>query len=53
MVRKHHAERNAKAAGTRAEVVMYPAGDHNSIHAFNGDDIARRVVAMARGRAER
>lgn len=49
MVRKHHAARNAKAAGTRAELVMYPAGDHNSIHAYNGDDIVRRVIAIARG----
>jgi uncharacterized protein len=48
MVRKHHAERNAKAAGTRAELVMYPAGDHNTIHAFNGEDIVRRVIAVAR-----
>lgn len=48
MVRKHHAARNAKAAGTRAELVMYPGGDHNSIHAYNGDDIVRRVIAAAR-----
>jgi pimeloyl-ACP methyl ester carboxylesterase len=49
MVMKHHAERNTKAAGSRAELVMYPAGDHNTIHAFNGGDIVGRVVAIARG----
>ena len=50
MVGKHHAERNAKAAGSRADVVMYPAGDHNSIHAYNGEDIVRRVIAVATAR---
>jgi pimeloyl-ACP methyl ester carboxylesterase len=50
LVGKHHAERNAKAAGSRAEIVMYPAGDHNSIHVFNGADIARRVMAIATAR---
>jgi pimeloyl-ACP methyl ester carboxylesterase len=46
MVRKHHAERNAKAAGARAELVTFPMGDHNTIHAFNGDEIVRRVIAL-------
>jgi uncharacterized protein len=50
MVRKHHAERNAKAAGSRAHLVMYPKGDHNTIHAFNGADIVRRAIDLAGGR---
>jgi uncharacterized protein len=48
IVKKHHAERNAEAAGSRAELVMYPIGDHNTIHAFNGEDIVRRVLTIAR-----
>lgn len=47
MVRKHHAERNAKAAGSRAELVMFPMGDHNTIHAFNGDAIVAKVIELA------
>jgi alpha-beta hydrolase superfamily lysophospholipase len=53
MVKKHHAERNAKAAGSRADLVMYPMGDHNTIHAFNGEDIVRRVVDVATTTARR
>ncbi|NVB80890.1 MAG: alpha/beta hydrolase [Kofleriaceae bacterium] len=49
MVRKHHAERNAAAAGGRAQLVIYPRGDHNTIHAFNGDAIVEAVTMMARG----
>lgn len=47
MVGKHHAERNVKAARARGELVMYREGDHNTIHAFNGEDIVRRVVELA------
>lgn len=47
MVEKHHAERNAKAAGERGELVVFEMGNHNTIHAFNGDEIVRRVVAFA------
>lgn len=47
MVEKHHAERNAAAAGERAELVVFPRGDHNTIHAFNGDAIVRSVLACA------
>jgi hypothetical protein len=47
MVGKHHAERNAKAAGARGELVIYFEGDHNTIHAFNGEDIVRRVNELA------
>jgi pimeloyl-ACP methyl ester carboxylesterase len=49
MVRKHHAERNAKAAGSRAEMVVFPTGDHNTIHAFNGDAIVGRAIAITKG----
>lgn len=48
MVRPRHAEALASWAGTRAELVLYERGDHNSIHAFNGDDIVRRVVTVAK-----
>lgn len=47
MVGKHHAERNAKAARARGELVLYPDGDHNTMHVFNGDDIVRRVIELA------
>lgn len=47
MVGKHHAERNAKAARARGELVLYPEGDHNTIHVFNGENIVRRVVELA------
>jgi pimeloyl-ACP methyl ester carboxylesterase len=48
LVGKHHAEQNARAAGDRAELVIYPHGDHNTIHAFHGADIARAVARFAK-----
>lgn len=47
MVKKHHAERNAAAAGSRAKVVMFPRGDHNTIHAFNADAIVGEVLRVS------
>lgn len=47
MVRAHHARHLAEWAGARGELVLFEHGDHNTIHAFNGADIARRVVALA------
>jgi alpha-beta hydrolase superfamily lysophospholipase len=47
MVRKHHAVANAAAAGGRARLVMFPRGDHNSIHAFNSEAIVDAVTMMA------
>lgn len=46
MVGREHAERLAAWAGPRGELVVFPEGDHNSIHAFNGEAIARRVIAL-------
>jgi pimeloyl-ACP methyl ester carboxylesterase len=48
MVGKHHAERNARAAGERGQLVLYPKGDHNTIHMFNGDAIVAAVTGMFR-----
>ena len=45
MVEKHHAERNAAAAGDRAKLIVFPRGDHNTIHAFNGEAIVRMVLS--------
>lgn len=46
MVHRDHADRLAAWAGERGELVVFPDGDHNSIHAFNGDAIVRRVIAL-------
>lgn len=46
MVGREHADRLAEWAGPRGELVVFPNGDHNSIHAFNGDAIVRRVIAL-------
>lgn len=46
MVRKHHAERNAAAAGSRGRLVLFSRGDHNTIHAFNGEAIVGAVTAL-------
>jgi pimeloyl-ACP methyl ester carboxylesterase len=46
MVEKDHAERLAEWAGPRAELVLFAQGNHNSIHAFNGDAIVRRVLGL-------
>jgi pimeloyl-ACP methyl ester carboxylesterase len=48
MVEKEHAEHLAEWAVPRAELVLFPDGNHNSIHAFNGDEILRRVIDLAR-----
>lgn len=47
MVERHHAEALAGWAGARAELVLYDQGNHNTIHAFNGRDILRRVTSYA------
>lgn len=43
-----HARRLAQWAGDRAELVIYPAGNHNNIHYYNGDDILARVSRFAK-----
>ena len=48
IVGSEHAERLAQWAGPRAELVVFAHGDHNSIHAFNGDEILRRVIELTR-----
>lgn len=47
MVEAHHARASAQWAGARGELVLFENGNHNTIHAFNGPDILRRVVAYA------
>lgn len=39
-----HAERNASWAGDRGELVLFDQGDHNTIFAYNGGEILRRLV---------
>jgi pimeloyl-ACP methyl ester carboxylesterase len=46
LVYAHEARANASWA-QNAELVLYPRGDHNSIHAYNLDDIVARVAALA------
>jgi pimeloyl-ACP methyl ester carboxylesterase len=51
MVRVHHARKFAEWAGDRAELVVFPMGDHNTIHAFNRPqiwDCVRNVAGRAR-----
>jgi pimeloyl-ACP methyl ester carboxylesterase len=48
MVRKHHAVRNADAARERAQLVLFPEGDHNTIYRFNRNEIVRAVAGMFR-----
>jgi len=51
MVRVHHAHKFAEWAGDRAELVVFPLGDHNTIHAFNRPqiwDCVRNVAGRSR-----
>jgi uncharacterized protein len=48
LVSVRHAERFAEWAGERAELERYLRGDHNTLHAFHGDDLRARVVDFAR-----
>lgn len=48
MVEKHHAEQLKEWSGDRGELVLFGLGNHNTIHAFNGDEIRRRVIDLAR-----
>jgi hypothetical protein len=41
-----HAETLAAWAGERAELVLFDRGDHNSIHAYNAEEIHARVAAL-------
>lgn len=55
LVRPWHAEQLAETArarprgGEQTRLVLYPRGDHNSIHAFNGGAILRELAEL-RGR---
>lgn len=44
LIGKHHAERNAAAAGARGRLVLFPRGDHNTIWAYNGSSIIDAIV---------
>ncbi|MGE0786356.1 MAG: alpha/beta hydrolase [Sandaracinaceae bacterium] len=48
MVDPSHAERFAEWGGERAELVLFDRGDHNSIHAYNGDAIVELVARFSR-----
>ncbi|MCB9594390.1 MAG: alpha/beta hydrolase [Sandaracinaceae bacterium] len=48
MVSVDHAEQLAAWAGDRAELRLFERGDHNSIHAYNGDAILDAVDALGR-----
>lgn len=48
MVEKQHAERLAEWAGPRATLVLFPLGNHNTIHALNSEEIVRRVIDLTR-----
>ena len=44
LVDPSHAERNAAWAGDRSQLVLFDQGDHNTIFAYNGPEIVKRVV---------
>lgn len=37
-----------RGPGSVPSSLLFKRGDHNSIHAFNGDEIVRRVITLAR-----
>lgn len=47
LVHRSHAERNA-ASGKRAELTLFPSGDHNTILTYNLPAIVERVGAFVR-----
>ena len=44
LVDPDHARTLARWAGDRAELVLFRHGDHNTIHAYNGEEIRNRLV---------
>lgn len=46
LVPVEHAEALARWAGDRGRLVLFPRGDHNSIHYFNDEAILAEVVAF-------
>ncbi|MGM0559122.1 MAG: alpha/beta hydrolase [Myxococcota bacterium] len=46
LVDKSHAERNARWAGGKSELVIFPRGDHNSIFHVNRDAYLERLGAF-------
>ena len=47
LVRPEHGVRLAQWGGDRAALELFDAGDHNTIHAFNGQRIIERVASFA------
>ena len=47
LVSVDHGRQLAEWAGDRAELVLFDRGDHNTIHAHNGDAILDAVAALA------
>ncbi|PRQ06464.1 alpha/beta hydrolase [Enhygromyxa salina] len=46
LVRPEHAVQLAKWAGARARLHLFERGNHNTIHAFNADEIIERVAGF-------